>query len=343
MKNTLANDLFDRLDFWFESPEQAFAGWISAQDLAHGTQVVRISMWNKFIRWFQTQGGDLKNCRAEHITRFLHGAELDKEQAWRYVVLIEQVFDRLNVLGLDNTNPGRQAGQAGIGNRSNAPTRFLNPWERDEVLSVINQILDERESDSGFNAYLALPQRDQHKAWALLRDATIAAIMLGGGVKVSELASLTQDAAYLQGDLQIVGQYGPHCAPLFPIAVTALDIWQPYRQHENGLGDTLFPAMVNKRRHDQSAMAASLHPANVFRRLKALLNQAGIQGSRACGQTLRNTYAAQLIESGASDELITQALGFKPGGEFTVPRLRYEYARACGLADMGADESLDIS
>ena len=115
--------------------------------------------------------------------------------------------------------------------------------------------------------------------------------------------------------------------PLLQVAEEALKVWVPFREGESDLGRVLFPALITRRRDDQRTLTAAMHPATVFRRVKALLDAIGISGDRACGQTLRNTYAACLIESGLDDLAIIEALGFK--GEFSVLHLRAEHEAFC--------------
>jgi len=62
----------------------------------------------------------------------------------------------------------------------------------------------------------------------------------------------------------------------------------------------------------------------MFRRVHRLLDLLGIKDARTCGQTLRNTYAAELIESGMDDAGIVSAMGYQ--GDFSIQRLRAEHA-----------------
>ena len=121
-----------------------------------------------------------------------------------------------------------------------------------------------------------------------------------------------------------------HKAPVLPVATLAFSVWDEYRETYSNMGDTLFPSVVNKRRHDRASLATSMHPSTMFRRLQNILSRAGIcknEGgeirSRTCGQTLRNSYAAHLIESGADNATLIEALGFE--GYFSAQHLRQAY------------------
>lgn len=77
-------------------------------------------------------------------------------------------------------------------------------------------------------------------------------------------------------------------------------------------GDILFPADAGSRRRPETlSTAASLSPSSIFRAVQKTLADAGITGARACGQTLRNTYAANLICLGFTDEELTNNLGLR--------------------------------
>lgn len=56
-------------------------------------------------------------------------------------------------------------------------------------------------------------------------------------------------------------------------------------------------------------ISLSMAPSSIFRAVRSILNDANITGPRACGQTLRNSYAASLITLGFDDQQLTDALG----------------------------------
>jgi site-specific recombinase XerD len=168
--------------------------------------------------------------------------------------------------------------------------------------------------------------------WAVLRDAAIAAVMVGGGVKVAELVAMTVSCTLWEKALKIParGNVREHMAMLLPIGEEALDAWMPQRESIGLAGDILFPAAMDRRRHDQRVKTASLNPSSVFRRVAALLSSCGITGERASGQTLRNTYAAMLIESGADNEALMECLGLFALSSAERLRLQHEAWLASG-------------
>ena len=63
-----------------------------------------------------------------------------------------------------------------------------------------------------------------------------------------------------------------------------------------------------------------MHPSSIFRRIQSFLLEADVTGERCSAQTLRNTYAALLIEGGATDGELVTCLGLAT--DLTAQRLR---------------------
>lgn len=333
-------DLFDSPETWSDSPDLAFSSWLKAQPVADSTRRVRASMWGKFLRYLDSLGLTLAAVSAAHVSGFINHAALEKEQAWRYVKLIERVYVHLNALGLCDGNPARSAGHKGVGNRRNDPMRFLVNEERQRLQNYLLGVLREAEEAWAQNQTKKMKKTEYAALWAGVRDVAVAAVLVGAGVKVSELRALSVNCTSDTGVL-VVPRSGfdmERRIPLLPVAVEALRVWMLFREPDKDLGRVLFPAVISRRRDDQRTQTAAMHPSTVFRRVSALLNDADIRDARACGQTLRNTFAASLIESGADDETIVAALGFK--GVFSVPHLRLEHERFLnGSARTGTDGS----
>ena len=69
-------------------------------------------MWDKFSRWMLAEGIGVYECRGQDVLDFIKSNALEKEQPWRYVRLVEKVYDRLIGLGLDIiANPGSKPGE----------------------------------------------------------------------------------------------------------------------------------------------------------------------------------------------------------------------------------------
>ena len=75
------------------------------------------------------------------------------------------------------------------------------------------------------------------------------------------------------------------------------------------------------------SLTQRMHVSSIFRRIQSVLEDAGVTGSRASPQTLRNTYAALLIEGGASTMELVTCLGLST--DMTAQRIRASWAAAC--------------
>lgn len=85
-----------------------------------------------------------------------------------------------------------------------------------------------------------------------------------------------------------------------------------------------------------------MHPSSIHRRIQKILQHCDISGERASAQTLRNTYAAILIESGASDNELVDFLGLQVA--ITAQRLRNNYAsfKSCPEIPMSQNARKDF-
>jgi site-specific recombinase XerC len=91
---------------------------------------------------------------------------------------------------------------------------------------------------------------------------------------------------------------------LAPFAVSVFDAWLDERTQAELPGELVFPASPSGR---------PMHKATMLRAVDALTEAAGISQSRearASPHTLRNSFAADLFESGVEPEAVGQWLGF---------------------------------
>lgn len=69
------------------------------------------------------------------------------------------------------------------------------------------------------------------------------------------------------------------------------------------------PAEIKKRHNDQRVRTTVIHSATMYEHVAALMAEASISEYCACYQTMRNTYAAVLIDEGAPDAELSESLG----------------------------------
>jgi integrase len=326
--NPKSGSLLDTLPAWLDSPEKPFPDWLKNQGRADSTIRVKSSMWGKFLRYLGSIGVPMHECLPSHVADFITLGHLDKEQGWRYIKLIERTYAHLNALGLNLANPGQLAGKNTPTIGHNAPMRFLDKEEKHRLENYVLMKLSQAED--AFPWYREEKKKKKKEAtvlFACTRDAAVSALAYGAGMKVSEIIRLsvncTLDNEVL--DLPRLKFEMDRKIPLFPVAAEALRVWGLYRNLELDMGAVMFPSDTTRRRDDQRKQTAHMHPATVFRRVSALLHAAGIEDARACGQTLRNTYAAELIEAGVEDDVLCEAIGYQ---EVTSAlHLRAEYER----------------
>jgi site-specific recombinase XerD len=292
-----SGDLFDReRDDWLRDPAIAFDAWLANQQFRASSAQVYRAQWGLFLDWLNARRKTLATVDRRSIADFVAGLSIRKPQRVRYLRLIERVLDHVRYIEAASTNPARfiaQDGEAGWRNaRDNEPTGFLSATERATLM-----------------AHLASPVTGVSGAqrWREYRDRALVAVFLGGGLKTGEAIALTMrkisdGTAWLtiDGDNPALS----HRTRLAPFAVSVLNAWLEVRAMAGLAGERVFPA---------SSSGRPMHKATTLRAIDALIDATGIAASRearASPQTLRNTFAAVLFESGVEPELVGEWLGF---------------------------------
>ena len=327
--------LFDDAADWRGQPLVAFAAFVrSAQFVELGMRRrseldgnvtaplqassanVYLRMFGAVVRWLTARSKTIYDITPEDLALFLEhsdapGSLQSNDQPSgikrrnsairiRYLRLIERVLTHLQV----RPNPAqylcfaiyrqRQRGMAG----------------RDAAKAV----LTDREQ-TAFMAALpgASESAPAQASWKRRRDRAMQALMLGAGLKVSEVLALRinqvgmRDAA---GSVPIALDSGAanhvtraHRTQLRPFAAVEVLAWVASRKAECKHSQLLFPTTP-----DSNLL---LHPATVYRQVKATFERAGIDPKRWGGRTLRNTFAVrELVETG-STELVGEFLGHR--------------------------------
>lgn len=301
--------LFDNRDTWLHAPKEAFAAWVVSdsfatnkrgepQPLRDSSIKVYRAMFGKFIDQVlgETPGGSivksLPEVSVDDIRRFLDGNSLNKGIRHRYVRLLERTFDLLLMKGVVDGNPARGLAVA-------QPTRSGKGNDRTQWLSTEQQaaVLD------------ALPSGE---GWKDQRSRAMIAVVLAGGLKVSEVIKITlsnvgtqQDDGSVFIDVYPGGAGRWHRTRVAAFGAAILLQWVEMRKTLEIPGNLLFPA---------GATGGPLHPATVYRQVKAVLSSAGVpedQIKRRGARTLRNSFALRELEGGASPALVGEYLGHR--------------------------------
>lgn len=331
----------ETLESWLSWPTESFSLWLAGQQYEESSRKVYKSMWGKFVRWLRANDHQLQFCSSQFISTFLDAADLHRAHRQRYVRLIEKIYAHLDSLGLRIDNPGQEAGYSHVGAGLNDSMRCLTLEEREILFTGLRSIWGAGESSE---------ENQKEKSWALIRDAAMIGVITGGGVKLSEVAQLTVNRSLDREFLLVPGRKGEERrAPLLPIGEEALAVWASWRARLGFGGRVLFPADVSRRKLGHNGPFQTMPPKQIYRRIKALFERFGIDQTRMelaeatnkeevtlrnGGQTLRNTYAAILIERGETDEVIAEALGLY--ADFSVPRLRDAHSKWLALQGQSA-------
>lgn len=291
-----STDLFDQQrEDWRRDPQIAFDAWLAKQHFRRSSAQVYQAQWGLFLEWLAARQKSLATVDTQTIADFVAGLEIRKPQRIRYLRLIERVLDHVREVEASSVNPARfiaQDGEAAWRNaRENEPTGFLHHAERAALI-----------------AHLFSPLQGLSRAqrWKERRDRALIAVFLGGGLKTGEAAALTVSCAMIGSPWITIDSANPTLirrTRLAPFASAILDAWLAERRLAELAGDLVFPASPSGR---------PMHKATMLRAVDALVDAAGIAASRtarASPQTLRNTFAADLFESGVEAELVGQWLG----------------------------------
>ncbi len=281
------------LAVWRAEPMTAFEGWIAEEPIRPGSLLrfrassveVYAAMWSRFLSWCAQRGVSPLSLDQRELAFFLDGARVKAQHRRRYLLLLRRVYAHLRRLDASIGNPAGAYLPAPARIKSNAPATFLSPIERAALVALLSPDEPAPDADAAL--------------W--LRDQALCALLLGGGLKVGELTGcsvncvdLREGVARLEPPLSIRA----HQARLMPFALAPLRAWE--RERARRPGRLLFPS-------DEARGEQPLDPASVFRAVKRKLARASCnegRAERARPQTLRNTSAADLIESGHGPELL---------------------------------------
>ena len=292
----------DNLATWFSSSRSSvhsFHSYLVLLDRAPRTQQVYLSMFAKFLDWLeQSRGKGLGQCTAQDVIEFVSQAS-QRNHRRRYLRLIGDVYGHLASLGWRGENPAWGA-RADEKTKGRNDTRFfLGEAERQVVMRHIETGGDET-------------RREENEENGR-RNRAVVATVAGAGMRVSELFIITVNCVDTAGGWIAVGE--GHLAPILPFARQVLADWCSTRQ---GTGPLFDP----------------IAHSTAYRIVNAFFQEAGLgdeDDARLCPQTLRNTYAAILMEQGYTNPQLKMALGLAKVA--SAANLRMEYGQFKGGRD----------
>jgi integrase/recombinase XerC len=182
------------------------------------------------------------------------------------------------------------------------PRRLPRPLAVDDcqvLMSPPQQQHDRKPGSSGRAA-------SEETSWAELRDAAIAELLYGAGLRVGELVGLdVRDVDLTRGEVRVQGKGGKErVVPLPAAARAALGAWLAPRRRPGVLGEPLFVALRKRR----GEAPRRLDARDVRRRLARRALAAGL-ADRVHPHRLRHSYATHLLDMGADLRAIQELLG----------------------------------
>jgi len=143
------------------------------------------------------------------------------------------------------------------------------------------------------------------KAIDSIRDRALFLLMLRGGLRVSEVSTLTwDDVDFEAGTLRIKDSKGQvdRIGFLAPDATKSLKLWHTRRASQT----SLFPGQETRR----TQAAVTLSTRHIYRLMIMYLRQAGVTAHYS-PHCLRHTFATQLLNAGVTLEVLKELMGHR--------------------------------
>lgn len=334
--------LFDSMEVWKAEPLIAFQAFVISPEfqllgrrkltagigavpaaMRASSARIYILMFGKFLRWLGERNLQLLDVSNAHILAFLEHApaatdpqdnrppkkDLNSSIRIRYLRIFERVFQHLQV----QPNPARHAAF----DIYRSGDKKLRGTDLDKVAMTAEEHASFMQALPPASAPV-LPRLGElvgarhQRGWKRRRDRAMQAMMLGCGLKVSEIIGITinsMGAVDATGCLAVTvspastaGTSRWHQTQLRAFAVNEVIAWKMEREALQIPGTLLFPATLQ---------GGILNKATVYRQVKATFVRAGINVERLGGRTLRNSFAVRELDTGASIELVGEFMGHR--------------------------------
>lgn len=322
------NDLLDIDAIWFTDPTKGFDSFVQSIEfvelgkhgrarkaegravypIAKSSQEVYCHMFGNFSKWMKTKHLRINEIGETEIREFLdirhdgkdtEGKKLNSMIRVRYLRLLERVFTHLGVSPNPATKAAYGVHKSAEAGRDKAKV-YLTEKEQAAFLANLPAI-------EPFD-----PKHPFAPSWKRRRDRAMLAMMLGAGLKVSEVMALNIKNVQRKDSagcipIKIVNPAlrtddNSHKTILRPFAVPYVLPWIEERKRLKQIpSDRLFPASLKE--------GEMLNKATVYRQVKATLQKAGIDLDHMGGRTLRNSFAVIELKNGTDIETVGMFLG----------------------------------
>jgi integrase/recombinase XerD len=321
-------DIFDIPSIWKADPMKAFGGFIASTEFvemgkhgrarkAEGREVHPISkesaqvythMFGNFVRWMDLRRLRLHEVDQRQLRSFLDhrhaakdtdGKKLNSAIRLRYLRLLERVFIHLGATPNPVTKLAYEVNKSPTDKGIDKPKVYLDDKAQFALLAGMPPIAAYDQANP------ASP------SWKKRRDRAMLAMMLGAGLKVSEVIALRVDYVGRKDSagekwikVRNPSSHGPnnsHKTVLRHFAEPYVTSWIEERKLHKIPGKLLFPASLKA--------GEELNKATVYRHVKATLLEAGLDVERMGGRTLRNSFAVRELRHNTPVETVGEFLG----------------------------------
>lgn len=285
----------------------------SASPISEKSAKVYLAMFRSYVHFLKGLQVTVPNATPEHIARFIESKERTLGVRQRYLRMLERIHEHMKARGIVSVNAASQVAPLLQTTPTHArkpelPTAFVSKDVQSESVGPVLR-----------NMLLSAD-------WRSVRDATMAAILLGAGLKVYELSAMR--TSWLTGnhpdffiEVPNIGVSRPHRVPLSLLAADCVQAWMNCRAKLGMVQPLMFVNSMTEGRLDYvpslpggsggKKQSVGLDKSTVYRRIKAILQSAGIEAAHMGGRTLRNTYAVGELSKGQSHALVEERLGLR--------------------------------
>lgn len=297
---------------WQDAPLDMFASWIGSSTVNGGrgysrrSQKVYFSMWGKFVKQVGAERAALASVQdIDHFTQTLSG-RLRQDQlatgrlpsakriARRYLSLLSSLHRHLRRVHVRDQNAAAELLHA-MGRESKKPLPI--------ALST--------EDEARLRDTVAHWPQELHRD---LRDHAMLSLLLGSGIKVSEIQCLMIDDVHLDRqppELDVLGGRVARKAPLAGPSVDAVQAWLTVRLQTSSNNPYLFPGESNM----------PLSASTIYRVVSFAIGQANLNPLHSGPSVLRHTFATRQLRAGRPLDVVSTWLGHQDPESTQVYRL----------------------
>ncbi|MFZ6773889.1 tyrosine-type recombinase/integrase [Undibacterium sp. SXout7W] len=275
------------------------------QTISDKSALVYQTMFSKLISWLHVRKIRFWDLSDEDLFAFLEQKDkndtpiLKSEIQYRYLRLIENIFDYLQ----RPDNPARGVIFQVLHEKMYLQGRNLSPVGLSSA-EIERFIAAMPVSDAEIR-----PSR-LHAGWKKRRDRALQCVMLGGGLKVSEVVGL--HISEVKPDVEVDGT--------LKVSLTPNDKHETSYRHDTYIQSEFVPDVLSwmQERTMVAVGGTLLFPgtngkkldkSSVYTQVKKTFTRAEISISRVGGRTLRNTFAIKELQAGEQLETLQKKLG----------------------------------